>query len=350
MSESKHLASPSDGEEILRILESSAAQGNIELIYTRRPDAYESYKRECEEAHVFVSKDKECTVGTCAELIREVYIGGEICKAAYICGLKKDAAYTGGVGFGARFIHSLQRDDVAYYYCSVVSDNTEAQMMFEKMKRIISMKPIATYKTYILTPKVKVKAMPHSYTFRQAKESDIPDLLTFLNAEGRKKDLFPVIRTLDQFCDLRDQDFYLLMDGDRIMAAGALWNQTAYKQYVVKRYRRWMRFARFLNPLLSLFGYIRLPRENEPLTFPMLSFLLSREDDEGLYRIFLNEIKRVISQSYGMFVIGLSKGHFARAVFDLLPSIHFETKLYEITFPWHEEPCASPDPEKLFPE
>ena len=36
----KYFASPEDGKEILRILESSAAQGGIELVYTRRDDAY----------------------------------------------------------------------------------------------------------------------------------------------------------------------------------------------------------------------------------------------------------------------------------------------------------------------
>ena len=59
MSDPRYAASAADGKEILRILESSAAQGGIELIYTRRPDAYESYKKESGEARVFVSKDGE---------------------------------------------------------------------------------------------------------------------------------------------------------------------------------------------------------------------------------------------------------------------------------------------------
>ena len=58
MNESKYAASASDGKEILRILESSAAKGNIELIYTRRPDAYESYRKESGEARVFISRSR----------------------------------------------------------------------------------------------------------------------------------------------------------------------------------------------------------------------------------------------------------------------------------------------------
>jgi len=181
MSDVKYQASATDGKEILRILESSAAKGSIELIYTRRPDAYASYMKESGEARVFVSKDEERTIGTCAEIVRDVYIGGEIHKAAYICGLKKDAVYNGSIGFGAEFIRELRRDNIDFYYCSVVSDNTVTQKMFAKSRRIVAMKPIATYKTYILNPKVKLKSPRHSFIFRQATIQDIPRLLEFLN-------------------------------------------------------------------------------------------------------------------------------------------------------------------------
>ena len=350
MSESMYQASPGDGAEILRILESSAARGSIELIYTRRPDAYASYMKEAGEARVFVSKDGERTVGTCAEIIREVYIGGEIRKAAYICGLKKDAAYEGGVGFGVRLLRDFCREDIDFYYCSVVADNKDAQAMFEKSRRIMSMSPMANYKTYILSPKVRVRAPKHSLTFRQATEADRERLIDFLNTEGKKKDLFPVIRSLDGFDNLHIGDFYLLLEGERIAATAALWNQTAYKQYVVKKYRGLMKLARAANPILSVLRYIRLPKENEPLEFPMLSFLSSRNDSEEYYRILLHEIRKEIAKSYGMFVIGLPKNHFAAPLLDRLPSISFETKLYEIKLPWSKAPPQTPDPKNLYPE
>ncbi|MGM9680131.1 MAG: hypothetical protein ACI3XR_01350 [Eubacteriales bacterium] len=348
MSESRYQAAATDGKEILRILESSAAKGSIELLYTRRPDAYESYMKESGEAHVFVSKDGERTIGTCAELIREVYIGGKICRSAYICGLKKDAEYEGGVGFGATFIHDLCREDVDFYYCSVVADNTEAQKLFEKSRRIILMKPIAEYKTYILNPKIRLKAPKHAFSFRQATKADIPKLLEFLNTEGRKKDLFPVIRSLDQFHNLSYGDFYLLMNGEEIVATAALWNQTEYKQYIVKRYGRMMKLAHICNPLLSALRYIQLPKENEPLNFPMLSFFLCKNDNADNFLIFLNEIKREVSKKYKMFVLGLPKGHFASSIMNNLPSIGFETKLYGINFPWSEQTYKTPDPKKAF--
>lgn len=350
MSKPCYIASPEDGKEILRILESSSAKGSIELLYTRRPDAYESYMKEPGEAHVFVSKNGERTVGTCAELIREVYIGGEVCRAAYICGFKKDSDYNGGVGFGVRSIRSLCRDGIDFYCCSVIADNSDAQRKFEKCSRLISMKPFAEYRTYILNPKVKVKVPAHTLTFRQAEERDTAELIDFLNKEGKRKDLFPVVRSLGQFHGLSYRNFYLLIKDGRIVAAAALWNQTEYKQYVVKKYRRLMKFARIANPLLSLIGYIRLPREDSPLDFPMLSFFVSEDDSEEYYRVFLNEIKREIGKKYGMFVIGIPKGHFASPIFDRLPSVRFDTKLYEITFPWSDQPNKIINPQSIYPE
>ncbi len=348
MSESKYQATSSDGKEILRILESSAAKGSIELIYTRRPDAYESYIKDSKDARIFISRDGDRAIGTCAELVREVYIGGEVCRAAYLCGLKKDAKYDGGVGFGARFIRDLQDDDIDFYYCSVVAENTDARRMFEKSRRLLSMKPISGYKTYIINPKVKIKAQKHALTFRRAIEEDIEKLIDFLNTEGKKKDMFPVVKTLDEFYNLRVQDFYLLLDGESIVATAALWNQTEYKQYVVKRYGRLMKLAHVFNPLLSAFRYIRLPQENEPLDFPMLAFFLCKNDNVDNYRIFLSEIKREISKDYGMFVIGLPDSHFAKPIMDKLPSISFKTEIYEIKFPWSEQKYKIPNPKRSF--
>ena len=350
MRESKYLATPSDGKEILRILESSAAKGSIELIYTRRLDAYESYMKDAKDARVFISRDGDRAIGTCAELVREVYIDGEACRSAYICGLKKDADYEGSVGFGARFIKDLQQNDIDFYYCSVVAENTDARRMFEKSRRLLSMKPISGYKTYIINPKVRIKALEHTFTFRRATESDTSRLLDFLNTEGKRKDMFPVVKSLDDFYNLHIRDFYLLLDGENIIATAALWRQTEYKQYIVKRYGGAMKLARVFNPILSALRYIKLPQENEPLDFPMLAFFLCKDDNADNYRIFLNEIKQEISKSYGMFVIGLPDSHYARPIIDKLPSVNFKTEIYEIKFPWSEQKYKAPDPQSVYLE
>ena len=352
MMESKYLATSQDGKEILRILESSESSGSIELLYSRRPDAYESYQKEFGEARVFVSKnpEKTITIGTCAELIRDVYIDGKVCRSAYVCGLKKDAKQEGAVGFGFSFIKDLYRRDIDFYYYSVIDDNVKTKKMFAKKRRTISFTPFAEYKTFIINPKVKIKAPKNPFVFKRATQEDEESIIKFLNQEGRKKNLFPVVKSLNQFYNLSYNDFYLLLDGQDVVATVALWNQTGYKQYIVKRYRKLMKFARLFNWLLHALGYVKLPPENQSLNFPMLSFFVCKNDNIDYYKIMLKNIVNEIKKSYEMFVIGLHKKHFAVSIFNKLPNINFQTNLCEITFPWSDTPTKNVRDENLHPE
>ncbi len=347
---SQFIATPAEGKEILRVLESSAAKGGIQLLYTRRPDAYASYMTEAADARVFVSRDGDRIVGTCARLVREVYVGGEPVKAAYLCGLKKDAAYRGSVGFGRQFLRALQRADIGLYYCSVIADNAATRQMFGKKRRTLAMAPLTAYTTHILRPKAGRTRLRHPFTFRQATPADTSALLAFLNDEGRNKDLFPVVRSLEAFSGLGVENFYLLLEGETLVAAAALWDQSHYKQYVVKEYTGWMKLARAANPLLSLLGYVKLPRENIPLTFPFLSFLVSRGDAEAYYRVLLCEMQREIAKTYRMFVIGLPREHPAASVVGRMRGIRFDSILYRITFPESLSGRIAPNLRNLQPE
>jgi len=340
-----------DGERILEILECSPAKGSIELLYTRRPNAYISYQMESGDAEVFVVKDGERIIGTAAEIIRDVYIGGEERRLCYICGLKKDIHYDGTVNWGKVFIRKLIREDIDCYFCSIISDNKSAQQLFEK-KRLHTLNHnfLQNYTTYMLAPNFRFRTSKKGCAFRQAQNSDEHELLEFLNREGRNKDFFPVIRSISQFSRLDISNFYILRDEHGIAAVGALWNQSAYRQYIVKKYRGILNCARLFNPLLKLLGYIQLPKENEVLDFPMLSFFISRDDDEGFSKAFLNNIARVIRKRYGMVVIGASEHSHMNGILKKLRSISFDSRIYTIDFILGGRKSVDVDSEKIWLE
>lgn len=350
MSHKTSLAAPEDGKRILEILECSPAKGSIELLYTRRPDACLSYGKESPDTRVFVVKEGEQVIGTAAEVIRQVYIGGETRKLCYICGLKKDIHYPGAVNWGKVFIRNLVREDIDCYFCSIISDNTAAQKLFEKKRRrTLNMEFLQQYTTYMLAPYFHFKVRG-SYTFRRARPEDEGQIIEFLNSQGRKKDFFPVFESLEQFSDLHAEDFYILEENGGIAAVGALWNQGAYRQYIVKKYRGAMVLARFCNPILKLLGYIQLPKENEPLDFPMLSFFVSRDDSEEYGKAFLNHIVPEIRKNYGMFVIGTTATGFANNILKGLRSLHFDSRIYAIDFIYGGGKSQKIDKENLFLE
>jgi hypothetical protein len=344
-------AGKADGADISRLLESPVDAGLIQAIYTRRPDAYESYMKESGESRVFVLKRENRVVATCAELIRDVYVRGEVKRSAYFCGLKRDPAYQGLIPAGAGFFNALQRQDIDFYYCAVLANNRDVMEKFGKKRSIFSFRPVASYTSYILNPNIRTREEPNAYVFRQAAAGDAAAIVEFLNAQGRGKDLFPYVRSLEDYHGLRAEDFYLLEDGRGIKACAAVWNVSSYKQFTVKKYRGILKGARVFNPLLSLLGYAQLPRENEPMDLPTLAFFLSRDDSEDGYRILFHHIKNEIKKRYSMFLVGLPAQHVIASVLKRLPKVTLESVIYEVRFSGRDgEKAPVIDPARIYTE
>jgi len=332
MPESVYDARREEGREISRLLESPVDAGLIQAVYTRRPDAYESYMKEYGESRVFVFRKENRIVGTCSEIIRDVYVDGKVKRSAYICGLKKDSDYRGTIPAGSDFFKTFKRPDIDFYYCAVISNNRDAMEKFEKKRRFMSVKCITTYTTYFIDPKVKTKEIKNNYTFRQASGKDTAAILDFLNTEGRKKDLFPVIKSLDDFHNLHIEDFYILEDDHEIKACAALWNISSYKQLTITKFKGIMKLARLLNPVLSMLAFPTLKKENEPYDYPILSFFLSRDNNKDCYEIFFHRIKNEIKKNYQVFAVGLTRNHAIDPVVKKLPKIAGESTIYEVSF------------------
>lgn len=329
---SKYYARKDEGREISRLLESPVDAGLIQAIYTRRPDAYESYMKESGESRVFVFRSEGRVVGTCSEIIRDAYVDGKAKRSAYICGLKKDSDYNGHLTADLSFFKTFKRPDIDFYYCAVVSNNRDAMEKFEKKRSFMSVRRITTYDTYFVNPKVKTKEIKNDFTFRQASAKDAAAVFDFLNTEGRKKDLFPVIKSLDDFYNLHIEDFYILEDDHELKACAALWNTTSYKQLTITKYKGIMKLVRLFNPLLSLLAFPTLNKENEPYDYPILSFFLSKDDNKDYYDILFHRIKKEIKKNYRLFAVGLTRNHPVASILKNLPKITGESTIYEVKF------------------
>ncbi len=350
MSKSNCEAMKEDGREISRLLESPADTGLLQIIYTRRPDAYESYMRESGEPRVFALKQEGRIVLTCAELIREVYLGGEVKRAAYVCGLKRDPKRPGAAMVPVELVRALKRPDIDFYYGAAVATNKESAEQFEKPRKHVTFDRFASYTTYVINPKVRTKAIANSYRFRKADKEDTEAVLRFLNREGRKRDLFPVIRSFNDYYNLHIEDFYLLEDEDEIKACAAVWNVSSYKQYTLIRLKGIMKLVRLLNPLLSALGYVKLPKENEPLNFPVLAFFLSKDENGDCYKILFHKIKEEIKKRYPLFIVGLPDHHVIASLMKKLPKVTFRSNLYELSFLGGRGPRPTVDAGTIFTE
>jgi len=319
-------ATPIDGSKMLQLIESHPTGGKIRVIYSRRPDAYQSYLMECSEAEtVLCIGDDGHLLAQATCLPRKLYIDRKAHTIGYITGLHK--AKGAQVNIMKMLETGYISSSVKQFFCSILDDNQSTFDLFAKQKLICQ---ICDYTTYLLHP-AAIKSVRHNLVFHRATMADTKALLHFYNEVGSMYSYFPVFSAMHDFAGLSVSDFFILKDGDEIVAAGALWNQQAYKQYIVIGYNKVFRFAALCNPILRTIHYPPLPKVNETAHFAYISFLLCRENNPTLERILLGEISAT-ARNYDFLAIGSTKETTLGQYLDSLKSIRIGSKLCIINY------------------
>lgn len=325
------LACREDGPGILNIMESDVAKGDIQLLYTRRPNPYDSFKTESDSSVVGVFKNNGEIVGTIAGVPIDMYIEGKRQRVCYVTNMKRLESLKSHVNWITAFKEMYDPLDSRVYYCSVVKENEGVLKMLKKVRKNL---PYALdmdgYRTYIISHRTPVKNSCPDLVFCQATNEDEEAVLGFLKKWGEKKNFFPVTESLDGVRFPGITSFYMLKSGGEIKAVGALWDKRDSKQYVVKGYSGKVAALRLFNPLISLFGYITIPPAGTEAAFTFLSFFLAEDDNKDYYRTFLHHIRREVKKTHDMFVLGTSDHNPKREVLDEVRSLKFDTQMCEI--------------------
>jgi hypothetical protein len=324
----------SDGTEMLELIESEPAEGKIKIIYTRRPNAFESYSRESGDVKIAIAKDKDGKINAQAAcIVRSCYINGVMTRVCYVSGLRKKKGYNGIIDWAGlkEFVKSTGSE---VYFCSFLSSNKDALKMFTKKRRFMPELVFAgEYITYIINPRIFRCGLQEKYNFRCAEEKDRGNIISFLNEEGVRYNFSPSIENIEkEFSGLMLKDCYMLEKNGEILAFGALWNQSSYKQYIVEKYNGYMKILKYFSPIAEKFGYIKMPKEKEILDFPTLTLFYSKENNREYYLSFLNNIACEIGEKYGMFIYGISSGHPNNEIFTRLRTINFKSMIFCTAF------------------
>ena len=326
-------ATAEDAEGILEIMESDIAGGAIKLLYTRRDNPLVSYHMESSESVVGVVKNGRRVCATIACIPSRIYLEGEIRRLSYVTGYKKRKDESAVINWYHAFDRMYGATKCDLYYCSVVTDNKAVlEMLHSPRKRMPYAVPIDTYHTYIINPAAKVglSKSAENLSFKRATKQDEKALIDFYRRCGKKRNFFPVIDSPDFMEGLDISDYYILYNGNEVVSAAALFDRTDCKQYIVKEYAGYMRFLRIFNPLLSLMGFVNLPKENTPFNFVYLSFFLAQNDDMDYYRIMLHYIMKAAAKKYSMIIHGVNEHNPKKKLFDKVRHISFTTQLNEV--------------------
>lgn len=342
-------ATAQDSGEILRILEDAPFKGNISLLYTRRPDAYWSFKQEGEEVNIIVARDTRygqiAGFGACA--IRTLFVNGIPARVGYLFGLRVARTYLKKFPIlhrGYAYLRTLhQTKHVAYYITTILEENLDVQTLLEKQRSFMpTYHPVGKYEIFTLTTgRARKSASIHlsSYSFRRATIADLPELIAFLHQQGQFFQFFPILTETallsGAFPGLGVEDFFVMQNTDgEFLAAGALWDQRSYKQYVLQGYGGYFKYLYPFAKLLPLFGFPTLPAPGSPLAFFTLSFWAVKDRNPEIFSLFLEFMARAAG-SLPFFLVGVHESHPLRSMLQKRPHISYRSKMYLVF--WEEQ-------------
>ena len=329
-------ATEKDGKKMLDLIETSPSKGMLKLLYTRRTDAYKSYKLEDKDCILkLVKNDIDDIMFQFAMVNQKFYIENKVKDIYYVGGLKKNPKYKEQIHWTemlAKLDELLPKHE---FYCSILYDNKHAKdVLLKERKGWPRFHEICDYHTNIFTPRavLKKKWDNNKYKLEQVNKKTIKDVYRFLQEEGKKYNFFPVINDIKNFVGLSIDNCYILKYENEIVGFTALWNQEDYKQFVVKEYGFPLNILSKANSITNKIGYIPFPKQDETFSFSYLSFFIVKDNNLNMYKALLYKMCKELKGNIESLVIGTTNEIFQKFIFDSIRKISFDSVIYYLYY------------------
>ena len=277
------IASREDDALLRRLLRENAMPSWVTMATEREPSHFDgaslmgdSYTLIAEEV-----RKRKRVIGMYACSYMPVHIDGRPETIGYFGGMRVNSGFRRKVRYirqGFEAVEKLlpKQSTVPFYFTSIASGNRPARRLLEANLRGM---PKYTPRGEMTTLVFSVKQGRRRGTLQQATPDDIPEIAAFYNRSASDYQLAPHLseawlRTLDGTVGLTVSDFWLVRDDDGALHCSlALWDQRAFKQSVVRGYRRPLSHLRRLYNLYArLGGRVELPATGEALEHLYIAF------------------------------------------------------------------------------
>jgi len=283
------LASPADDAGVRKLLRSQVMPGRVRLSFCREPDFSIGCAVTGDDYRVLVARSQpdDEVVGVACRSVRRVFLNGGEQRIGYLGQLRVDERYRGRwlVSRGFAMLEQMHREDpLPAYLASIVDANDEATgVLVRKARRgFPQFREVARYVTLAL----RVRPRPGP---RATCQPSLEEVAEFLYREGPRRQLCSVwtveaLRRLDAL-GLPPENIRIARKDGAIAGVMALWDQSAYKQSVIRGYSGWLRAAA---PLL--------PRLGTKLRSAYVSLVAIANDDAAIFGSLLREVFSLASE------------------------------------------------------
>ena len=310
------LATPADDVHIRGLLR-EPVPGRIAISYEREPEFSTGCDATGENATVLVARDLDtgATAAVACRSEREVFVNGALTRLGYLGQLRVDRRYRGRwlVSRGFSMLKQLHdRHPLPGYLAAVTAGNREAEgiLVRKSRKAFPAFHPVASYCTLAI-PARRVAAVSG---VESATAADIPEIVRFLQATGSRRQFFPVwtearLIALTARLGLRLEDVQIARRGGHIAGVIGLWDQSAYKQDVVRGYSGWIRLAVPLyNASAPWLRRPRLPKPGERIRSGYAIFTCVEQDAPSVFDDLLDAtLDRAAARGLDYVLMGLDE-------------------------------------------
>jgi len=313
------LATGRDDAAIRRLLADNPVPGRVTVAYEREP----SFALGCATLGDFcqVITARDDASGEIAALAcraaRPMFVNGRPQHVGYLGQLRVDRRYRGRwlVSGGFRFLRALHDDGRAGgYVATVTEENREALGVlvagarrhfprFRELGRLVT----------LAIPVGRPRREPRpDLELGLGSERSLADIAAFLREHGARRQLFPVVTGDDlrgpATLGLEPSDLVVALRGGEIAGVLGLWDQSAYKQTVVRAYGGALGRVRPLyDAAARLRGRRPLPRPGERLRSAYASFACVAGDDRGVFRALLARVYALAAErGHAYLLLGLA--------------------------------------------
>ena len=314
-------ATPADDPELRRLLRDNPMDGAIRVSLEREPNAFLAAAVEGEPHHTIVARHRrDGVVGMGSRSVWNAFVDGEPRRLGYLSQLRVDRAFRGRkrlLTAGYELLRSFRRpDELPFDLTSIVADNDVARRLLGAgVPGLPTYREIEGLMTLILPISSRIGRRKGPGIERGSRES-IPEIAACLERNRRRYQLAPRFSADDLLSPERSRglapdDFFLAVAGGEVRGCLALWDQSGFKQVVVRGYApRLARFRPWINRLAPLLGTPRLPEPGRLLPHAYVSHLAVDGDDPDLFKILMEAAyAEAHLRQYVYLAVGLAARH-----------------------------------------
>ncbi len=316
MSDCFELASERDDREIRRLLSETPMTGDISVAFEREPNYFYGAAVEGDYNQIILHKKQEEIAAMASRSVLPVYLNGEIRRIGYLSQLRvrdrhRDLKL---LVSGHRFLKTLRApEELDFDLATIIADNASALKVLTSNRF-----GLPQYRFYgrLFTLAVHLRGVKNRPSEQldivQGSRSDASTIVSCLQRAGKDKQFYPVyteeiLESGIRSRGLKWDNFYLAKKAGRVVGVIAAWDQSDYKQTVVKSYSRKMQRMKVLyNFGAKWFRYTPLPDVNRQFPYFYASHIAIDDNDPDVFAALLRRMYNdYCGRGYSYMMIGL---------------------------------------------